>query len=158
VSLFNVTDVTYTRKHDKQGNPINARTIRKIFGELPKDPYKTGIGYYIPETIFQLDGNQGERIAFFIELYRLKGQAYLFPEKPVSKKRFDLIRIAGLQETDKTNKTRANELLLETLKQGFELKLIKSYPAKLPVDDDEIIRIYLPYPKNNTTKLVKQYN
>ena len=156
INFFNVTHKRYVQKLDKNGNRINARTIFKIYGELPKDPYN--IGYYIPETIFLLDGNQGERINLFLDLYRLKNQRFSYPQDPIRIKRFDLIRLARLEATDNSKPSRANELLLETLKLGYELKIIENYPYKLPLNDDDIIEIKLFYPQNSTTKLPKQYN
>lgn len=156
INFFNITHKRYVTVRDKKGEKINARTLYKIYGELPKDPYN--VGYHIPDTIFQLDGNQPERIAFFLELYRLKNQRFNYPDEPVRKTRFDLIRLAGLEKTDSQNKTRANEKLLETLELGHNLKIINGYPAKLPLDDNEIIEIYLFYPQNSSTKLPKMFN
>lgn len=141
--LFTKQGFFYSKITDNNGNIIEAKTIRKFSGELPKDLYN--IGYYIPESIFMLDGNQTERINFYLELYRIKNQRYNYPG-PLRLKRIELLEKAGLSQTNRINKTKANKLLMNTLMLGYKLNLLTKLPGKLSTEDDVIVEIYLNYP------------
>lgn len=136
----------YRQDFDKETlKPVSRRTISKIWGEIPKDIWNTY--YYFSNSLYQLDWNEKDRINLFIEITRLAGQRHNRPNEPIRKKRIEWIHLAGYQATNKTKRSRANELLLETFDKFYKEGIIKRRVEFIPLNDDEIIEVYPNVPK-----------
>ena len=129
-------------------------------------PKKQGdIGAYIPDKIFEIsrkdEGSFFLVVAFMKEINRTckskkeKNGKFLNPKfenKPITWTRRRLIHISRLGNTDRVNKTEANQSIEKKLQKLDDLNIIQSF-SKIPLDDDEKVTIVLSNPEKSPYEL-----
>lgn len=163
MKLFQLDKAIANIEVDKHGKIIKEQNIKRITGVFPKELFSSGkkkvLGAYLPKTIFQLSGREKERIQLSLMIWKsanntkdlFKNQDDILAKLSNITIRWDRktwITNAGLQKSNSSKKSVANDKLLATFVKLHKKQIIDKYPNVIPTDDNEMIEVTLPKLQN----------